>query len=458
MDTEPGALASPDAAWLGVAEAARHLGNSRSLVYRLVRDGRLEAADGQPVRISAASLAHYQAEQRPPGAQLAPPSAWAVLALASGDAAFLAHVASRLSDPDRSRARTRLAERGFPMLVPRLHGRAGPRSFEASAAERLVDLLTDERLVLAGTSAARAHGWRLPDGDWPLEMYVAEDQLVDVIEGFALDRAEDGAGDVVLRSVPGVWPFPPHARVAPSVVAALDLAEHPHPDLASLGRGRLDELAPLAEPAWHRRPARPRPQRPIVPTGARPRRSRLGASARFETIWDDRAEQDARHLVALLFVAAETLRRADVAETLRISPARLEQACRFVRTEPPYGLVLVENGERLGLVSAPDCAAVVERHLKVPAYEPLSQAALESLSIVVYSQPVTRADIRHIRGVDSDSAIETLMSRGLIAEDPRFGGRGRPAFLVTTAACLRLFGAGSLAELPPLPTNEPVRI
>ena len=95
MDTQPGALASPDAAWLSVAEAAQRLGKtSRSLVYRLVRDGRLEVADddGQPVRISVASLARYQAEQRPPGAQLAPPSAWAVLALASGDAAFRAHV------------------------------------------------------------------------------------------------------------------------------------------------------------------------------------------------------------------------------------------------------------------------------------------------------------------------------------------------------------------------------
>jgi len=131
-------------------------------VFRLVRDGRLDAvdADGQPVRISAASLARYQAELRPPGAQLAPPSAWAVLALASGDAAFPAHTAGRLSDPDRSRQNT-ARRAGFLTLLPRLHGRAGPRSFEASAAERMVDLLTDKRLVLAGPSAARAHGWPL---------------------------------------------------------------------------------------------------------------------------------------------------------------------------------------------------------------------------------------------------------------------------------------------------------
>jgi segregation and condensation protein B len=102
---------------------------------------------------------------------------------------------------------------------------------------------------------------------------------------------------------------------------------------------------------------------------------------------------------------------------------------------------------------------VVERHLKLDKPpEPLTQAALETLAIVVYQQPVTRADIRAIRCVDSDSAVETLLARGLIAEDPRFGGRGRPAFFVTTAACLGLLGIGSLAELPPLPAAEPLRI
>jgi hypothetical protein len=119
-----------------------------------------------------------------------------------------------------------------------------------------------------------------------------------------------------------------------------------------------------------------------------------------EEIWDDRAEQDARHLVALLFVAASPLRRAEVGGTLRVGPARLSRACAVLRADPPRGLRLEESGDRLGLVSAPDCASVVERHLGQPVREPLSQAALEALSIVVYEQPVTRADIRAIRGVD----------------------------------------------------------
>jgi segregation and condensation protein B len=73
------------------------------------------------------------------------------------------------------------------------------------------------------------------------------------------------------------------------------------------------------------------------------------------------------------------------------------------------------------------------------------------VSIVAYEQPVTRSDISPIRGTDSSSVIETLLARGLIADSPRFGGRGRPSFLVTTPrpAFLRLLGLGSLAELPP---------
>jgi len=80
---------------------------------------------------------------------------------------------------------------------------------------------------------------------------------------------------------------------------------------------------------------------------------------------------------------------------------------------------------------------------------PLSQAALDTLAIIAYEQPITRADIRGIRSVDSDTAVETLRARGLIAEDPRFGGRGRPGFLITTPAFLGYFGLTSLTDLPP---------
>jgi segregation and condensation protein B len=438
---------------LSVAQAARRLGVARSRVYQLVSSGALDDAGTQPLRLTAVSVERRAHAAPPVGALLAPLGAWAVLALACGDPALRAHVAGLLSDPDRSRARSRLQRQSFLTLVPRLRARSINRRF-AIAPERRVDILADARLVLAGSTAARALAWDLPstsDSDqWPLEAYVAEGQLAAVFEEYQLER--DDSGDILLRSVPEPWPFPPHARVVPPLVAALDLTESIYAPLAELGAGRLTELAVDVVADWQQRPPRRRPIRPLIPTGASALHAGPTRRRRIDQeIWEDRAEQDADHLVALLFVAASAVRRVEVAETLRVGPARLSRACAVLRADPPRGLRLQESGDRLGLVSAPDCAAVVERHFGQPVPEPLSQAALETLSIVAYEQPVTRADIRGIRGVDSDAVVETLMSRGLVAEDPHFGGRGRPAFLVTTPIFLRTMGLGSLTELPPRP-------
>ncbi len=430
-----------------VAEAARRLQISRARVYQLVAAGALEDAGTEGLRITAGSLVRRLAANPPVGALLAPLSAWALLALASGDAAFRGHVAGLLSDPDRSRARTRLRQPGLRALAPRLRDRAVVRGF-AVGPEALVAIAADSRLVLSGASAARALGWTLPEGALPLEAYVAEADLVDLVQQYDLER--DPAGDLVLRSAPGAWPFPPHLRVVPAVLAALDLTETEAPTLAELGRTRLEELTNDLEPSWTQRPPRRQSVRPLVPTG------RVGVPpgrgvrrGREDAEWDDRTEQDARQLVALLFVAATPLRQAEVREQLRVSTARLARACAVLRTDPPRGLQLEQDGERLALVTAPDCAAVVERHLGRPVPGPLSTAAMEALAIVAYEQPITRADIRQVRGVDSDAVVDTLLAHGLVAEDPRFGGRGRPGFLVTTAAFLRHLGLGSLTDLPP---------
>ena len=74
-----------------------------------------------------------------------------------------------------------------------------------------------------------------------------------------------------------------------------------------------------------------------------------------------------------------------------------------------------------------------------------------ALSIVAYEQPIARAEVSHTRGTDSSGVIETLLARRLIEDDARFGSRGRPSFLATTADFLRSLGLGSLAELPPRP-------
>jgi segregation and condensation protein B len=306
--------------------------------------------------------------------------------------------------------------------------------------------------VLAGSSAARQLGWQLPDGDWPAELHVPELALVDLIDTYALELAGTETVDVVLRAVPDPWPFPPHLRVVPELVAALDLSESVAPALAELGRERLKELGEGLEPTWERRPPRRRPLRSPVPASGRvprphPRRQH---SASAEAVWDDRAEPDARGLVALLFVAGG-MRRAELAEAMHLSAGRLDRACAFLQFSPPHGLVVLESGDRIELVSAPDCGPLIERFLDKPAPEALSQAALEVLSIVAYEQPITRAEISHIRGTDSSGVIETLHARKLIEDDPRFGSRGRPSFMATTADFLRSLGLSSLAELPPRP-------
>jgi segregation and condensation protein B len=93
-----------------------------------------------------------------------------------------------------------------------------------------------------------------------------------------------------------------------------------------------------------------------------------------------------------------------------------------------------------------------DRAVHEPAYPRTALPGRDGvLSIVAYEQPITRAEISHIRGTDSSGVIETLLARRLIEDDPRFGGRGRPAFVATTADFLRLLGLSSLAELPPRP-------
>ena len=90
-----------------------------------------------------------------------------------------------------------------------------------------------------------------------------------------------------------------------------------------------------------------------------------------------------------------------------------------------------------------------------PAEAPTPVLSALALAIVAYEQPVTRADISRVRGVDSTGVIDSMIGRGLIADDARLGGRARPSFLVTTAQFLRYLGIGSLAELPPRPPRQP---
>ena len=158
----------------------------------------------------------------------------------------------------------------------------------------------------------------------------------------------------------------------------------------------------------------------------------------------------AAHLVAILFAAAGPLTCGDAARVLGIPAGRLDEVCGYLDEHPPLGLALQRHADQVQLTTAPTAAAAVERYLGAPPPLRLSRAALESLAVVAYRQPVTRAEIDFVRGVNSDTAVATLLARGLVSEVGRKETVGRPALLATTPECLQYLGLRSLGDLPPL--------
>jgi segregation and condensation protein B len=114
------------------------------------------------------------------------------------------------------------------------------------------------------------------------------------------------------------------------------------------------------------------------------------------------------------------------------------------------GLRLQRHAGRVQLTTASELAEAVERFLGLEATSRLSRAALETLAIIAYQQPVTRPAVDSIRGVNSDGVIKSLLSKGLLQEVGRSEGPGRPILFGTTPEFLQHFGLNSLSELPPL--------
>ncbi len=160
-------------------------------------------------------------------------------------------------------------------------------------------------------------------------------------------------------------------------------------------------------------------------------------------------------LEAILFVAEAPVRVGQLASVLEASPAQVEEALHHLaRTLQGRGLRLQRQGDRLRLVTAPEVAPYVERFLGRQRRDRLPRAALETLAIVAYRQPITRAQIEAIRGADCQRALATLKARGLIAEVGRAAGPGRPPLYGTTIKFLEHFGLERPEDLPPL-TSQP---
>ncbi len=162
---------------------------------------------------------------------------------------------------------------------------------------------------------------------------------------------------------------------------------------------------------------------------------------------------------SLLFVATEPVEAGTLARSLGVRSATLERAVRELSERlRSTGLRLQRSQTSMQLVTAPEWSQHVERFLGVAAEQPLSKAALETLAIVAYRQPVTRGTIESIRGVNAERALATLRSRWLVDEVGRSETVGRPLLFGTTIQFLEHFGLESLVDLPPLPEaqSEPV--
>jgi segregation and condensation protein B len=160
-------------------------------------------------------------------------------------------------------------------------------------------------------------------------------------------------------------------------------------------------------------------------------------------------------LEGLLFVASEPVTLTQLAAATDCPVAEIEVALAALTTAyQTRGMRLQRQGQKVQLVSAPELTNYIERFLGLSVAGKLSTAALETLAMIAYRQPITRPEIEAIRGVNSDGVLRTLISKGLVEEIGRLDTVGHPTLFGTTFEFLRYFGLESLKALPDLTLPE----
>ena len=157
---------------------------------------------------------------------------------------------------------------------------------------------------------------------------------------------------------------------------------------------------------------------------------------------------------AILFAAGDSVPIARLSLILGVDEHDIE--CAAAELQEYYsansrGMRILRLEDKLQMCSAPEYAAYITKALEQRKPPVLSQPALETLAVVAYFQPVTRAYVDQVRGVDSSYTVSMLQDRGLIEECGRLEVPGRPAVFRTTDVFLRTMGISSVTELPPLP-------
>ena len=157
---------------------------------------------------------------------------------------------------------------------------------------------------------------------------------------------------------------------------------------------------------------------------------------------------------AILFVAGEPVRIEELAKALNVSVREVENEVTKLRDEYDFhqrGFTLKRFGHQVQLATRALYATDVVHLLQPVQKQSLSQAAMETLAVVAYKQPVTRAEVEQVRGVKCDYSIQSLVNKELIMEVGRKDTLGRPILYGTTENFLSHFGLTTLEDLPPMP-------
>ena len=154
---------------------------------------------------------------------------------------------------------------------------------------------------------------------------------------------------------------------------------------------------------------------------------------------------------AILFVTGNAVEKKEICRAMELTEGELEETLDALESGYDFdrrGLRLLRFGAHVQLATRPDYAPYVEKLLQPVQKQSLSQAVMETLAVIAYRQPVTKGEIEQVRGVKCDYSVQSLVTKGLIAEVGRKETLGRPILYGTTDAFLRHFCISSVAELP----------
>lgn len=160
---------------------------------------------------------------------------------------------------------------------------------------------------------------------------------------------------------------------------------------------------------------------------------------------------------AILFASGEAVDIERLSQATDIDAETIEKLCLMLSDrldKEGSAIKIVKLNDSFQMTTRKEYAQVIRKAIDVRKNTPLSQAALEVLSVVSYNQPVTKGFVEQVRGVDCSGVVNSLVEKGLLEEKGRLELPGRPLLYGTTSDFLRCFQISSLSELPPIPNKN----